>query len=85
MKDEREVMTIEALKSVLSVVESIRESGSTAFEAMILMKTPCSTEIMQLGMLLQASLGFSVALKKWIAICEENHAMIIEMNKKNGN
>ena len=47
MKDEKEEMTVEALKSVLSVVESIRESGSTAFETMILMKTPCNKEIMQ--------------------------------------
>ena len=85
MKEEKEEMTVEALKSVLSVVESIRESGSTAFETMILMKTPCNKEIMQLGMLLQASLSFSIALKKWIELCEENHAIIMEMNGHKGN
>ena len=63
MKDEQETMALDALKSLLSVVEDIRSSSSTAFEAMILMKTPCNKEIMQLGMLLQASLSFSVALR----------------------
>lgn len=85
MKDEQETMALDALKSLLSVVEDIRSSSSTAFEAMILMETPCSKEIMQLGMLLQASLSFSVALRSWIELCEENHAIIIEMNKSNGN
>ena len=84
MKDEQETMALDALKSLLAVVEDIRSSSSTAFEAMILMKTPCNKEIMQLGMLLQASLSFSVALRKWIELCEENHAIIIEMNKSNG-
>ena len=84
MKDEQETMALDALKSLLSVVEDIRSSSSTAFEAMILTKTPCSKKIMQLGMLLQASLSFSVALRKWIELCEENHAIIIEMNKSNG-
>ena len=85
MKDERKEMTLEALKLLHSAVDDIRESSSTAFEAMILMKAPCNKEIMQLGMLIQAALSFSVALGQWIEVCEENHAMIIEMNKNNGN
>jgi len=46
--NEEDVMTTEALKRVLEVVQAIRASGSTAFEALILMKAPCNTEIMQL-------------------------------------
>lgn len=85
MNEEKGTMTIDALKSVLSMVESIKESGYIAFEAMRLMKTPCNPEIMELGMLIQASSSFAIALKKWIETCEENHAMIIEMNKNDGN
>ena len=83
--NEQEVMATEALKRVLEVVDSIRASGATAFEAMILTKTPCSAEMMQLGMLIQASMSFSVALKKWIQITEDKRAAIIEMNKNTGN
>ena len=83
--NEQEVMATEALESVLDVVESIRTAGTTAFEAMILIKVPCNAEIMQLGMLLQASLGFSVALRNWIKLTKEQKATIIEMNKNNGN
>ena len=83
--NEQDVMATEALKRVLEVVDSIRASGATAFEAMILTKTPCSAEMMQLGMLIQASMSFSVALKKWIQITEDKRATIIEMNKNNGN
>ena len=83
--NEEDVMTTEALKRVLEVVQAIRTSGSTAFEALILMKALCNTEIMQLGMLLQASMSFSVALSQWIKLTEEKHATIIEMSKNNGN
>ena len=83
--DEQEVMATEALESVLDVVESIKTAGTTAFEAMILTKVPCNAEIMQLGMLLQASLGFSVALRNWIKLTKEQKATIIEMNRNNGN
>lgn len=81
---EQEVMATEALERVLEVVESIRTAGTTAFEAMILTKVPCNAEIMQLGMLLQASMSFSVALKQWIKLCEEQQVTIIEMTKKQG-
>lgn len=83
--NEQEVMATEALKRVLEVVESIRTTGTTAFEAMILTKVPCNTEIMQLGMLLQASLSFSVALKNWIELCDQGQAMIMEINGHKGN
>lgn len=82
--NEQEVMATEALERVLEVVESIRTAGTTAFEAMILTKVPCNAEIMQLGMLLQASMSFSVALKQWIKLCEEQQVTIIEMTKKQG-
>lgn len=81
---EQEVMATEALERVLEVVESIRTAGTTAFEAMILTKVPCNAEIMQLGMLLQASMSFSVALRNWIKITKEQKAAIIEMTKKQG-
>ena len=76
----------EALKKTLEMVESIRASGMEAFEGLIAMKAPCNPEVMQLGMLLQASLSFSVALKKnWIELCDKRQAMIIEMNGHKGN
>lgn len=84
-KDEEEIVALDALKRVHDVVESIRASGAEAYEAMILMKTPCNKETMVLGMLLQASLSFSIALKQWIQLCEEEHAVIIKMNIKDGN
>ena len=75
----------EALKKTLEMVESIRASGMEAFEGLIAMKAPCNPEVMQLGMLLQASLSFSVALKNWIELCDQRQAMIIEMNGHKGN
>ncbi len=82
---EQEEKARESLKRTLEMVESIRASGMEAFEGLIAVKAPCNEEIMQLGMLLQASLSFSVALKHWIELCDKRQAMIIDMNGKNGN
>lgn len=82
---EQEEKARESLKRTLEMVESIRASGMEAFEGLIAVKAPCNEEIMQLGMLLQASLSFSVALKHWIELCDKRQAMIIDMNEKNGN
>jgi hypothetical protein len=81
MKEDKEVMALDALKSIHDVVESIRESSATAFETMILMKVPCNKEIMTLGMMMQAALSFSVALNQWIKLCEEQEATFIDINK----
>ena len=80
-----ELTAVEALKRIAEVVDAMREDCAEAVQAMIVAKMPCSAEMMQLGMLIQAALSFSVALSQWIKVCEENHAMIIEMNKNNGN
>lgn len=82
---EQEEKARESLKRTLEMVESIRASGVEAFEGLIAVKAPCNEEIMQLGMLLQASLSFSVALKHWIELCDQRQAIIIDMNKRNGN
>ena len=82
---EQEEKARESLKRTLEMVESIRASSTEAFEGLIAVKAPCNEEIMQLGMLLQASLSFSVALKHWIELCDKRQAMIIDMNGKNGN
>ena len=82
---EQEEKARESLRRTLEMVESIRASGMEAFEGLIAVKAPCNEEIMQLGMLLQASLSFSVALKHWIELCDKRQAMIIDMNGKNGN
>ena len=71
MKNNQEEMTIEALKSLLEMVESLRDCGAKAFGILIQEKAPCNQEILRLGMLLQASLGFSIALKAWIELSEE--------------
>lgn len=84
MSKEKNVMALDALKAMSDAVESIRVAGATAMETLILMKTPCNKESMTLAMLLQASLSFSVALNKWIELCEEQEATIINMNT-NGN
>lgn len=82
---EQEEKARESLKRTLEMVESIRASGMEAFEGLIAVKAPCNEEIMQLGMLLQASLSFSVALKHWIELCDKRQAMIIDVNGENGN
>ena len=79
-----ELTAVEALKRVAEVVDAMREDCAEAVQAMILAKMPCSAEMMQLGMLMQSSMSFSVALRQWIKLCEENHATIIKM-KTNGN
>ena len=85
MTEDKRVFAMDTMKTLLDVVESVRAASTTAFDAMILIKTPCNKEIMQLGMLLQASLSFSVALKQWIKLCEEQEAAIMEMDKNDGN
>lgn len=82
---EQEEKARESLKRTHEMVESIRASGIEAFEGLIAVKAPCNEEIMQLGMLLQASLSFSVALKHWIELCDKRQAMIIDMKGKNEN
>ena len=82
---EQEEKARESLKRTLEMVESLRASGVEAFEGLIAVKAPCNEEIMQLCMLLQASLSFSVALKHWIELCDQRQAIIIDMNKRNGN
>jgi hypothetical protein len=79
-----ELTTVEALKRIAEVVDAMREDCAEAVQAMILAKMPCSAEMMQLGMLMQSFMSFSVALRQWIKLCEENHATIIKM-KTNGN
>lgn len=79
-----ELTAVEALKRIAEVVDAMREDCAEAVQAMILTKVPCNAEIMQLGMLLQASMSFSVALKQWIKLCEEQQVTIIEMTKKQG-
>lgn len=79
-----ELTALEALKRTLEVVNAIREDCEEAAEALIMAKMHCSSEILQLGMLIQSAMSFSVALKQWIKLCEENHAAIAKM-KTNGN
>jgi hypothetical protein len=82
--NEQELTALTALRKVAEIVDDLREDSAEAMQAMIEAKMPCSAEMMQLGMLIQASMSFSIALKQWIKLCEENHATIIKM-KTNGN
>ena len=82
--NEQELTALTALRKVAEIVDDLREDRAEAMQAMIEAKMPCSAEMMQLGMLIQASMSFSIALKQWIKLCEENHATIIKM-KTNGN
>ena len=82
--NEQELTALTALRKVAEIVDDLREDSTEAVQAMIEAKMPCSAEMMQLGMLIQASMSFSTALKQWIKLCEENHATIIKM-KTNGN
>ena len=82
--NEQELTALTALRKVAEIVDDLKEDSAEAVQAMIEAKMPCSAEMMQLGMLIQASMSFSIALKQWIKLCEENHATIIKM-KTNGN
>lgn len=82
--NEQEDKALESLKKMLDMTTSIVASAGGAFEAMILTKTPCNTEIMQLGMLLHAATSFSVALKNWIELCEEQQATIVDIGINKG-
>ena len=82
--NEQELTALTALRKVAEIVNDLREDSAEAMQAMIEAKMPCSAEMMQLGMLMQSSMSFSVALRQWIKLCEENHATIIKM-KTNGN
>ena len=82
--NEQELTALIVLRKVAEIVDDLREDSTEAVQAMIEAKMSCSAEMMQLGMLIQASMSFSIALKQWIKLCEENHATIIKM-KTNGN
>jgi plasmid maintenance system antidote protein VapI len=80
--DEANVLATEALTSLLNVVESIRQAGAETLNALMAMHKPITEETIKLSMMLQASIGFSIALQQWIELISDRQEELEKLEKE---